>query len=683
MAVLGRRFSDKMEHVPIKKRKYNFRSPSPPPQTPSRSKASQHASGGRRVHMSSPDSALCPPGFEGKVSINGKLDFREDFSGIEILAEAACSGNFDFTITKPVEESDCRDNGSTILKEETRVSLETTNISKKDTVIEDRVAEVPSIQETTYTEEQKSPHVEDNKILETSASSCNGRLHWDLNVEMDDWQQPSDPRDVIIDSVEGSSKDNSETLNVQKSDETGCDAREADVRSDDMVNKLVSSESHSCSSTQEITPEAGSGLVQLHDECRKKEEAGIELSAQIVSSEVGSTDVPSQNNTAMARDALVSIPEGEKQSDLIEEKVVCVENVQVEEHDVASPFVPVSDEVITHEANCSTLKIDGKDPSRLSEVQNDTSEPQEVQNIKNCQPSSSIPLPMETSCAVEEACVSHGSRKCDDECTSTVPLEEAPEGASSEERDSRGDEAVPFNLPLEEAEDNIKSSGDRHLPADEAVPSPHEMDTSVHVSEEGVQTSSGSPNATMDAIAKFTPQEDYNDYAPSLGEIDHEEPDDKICVSDIADHHKGGTICMENSRELQAGYDSQFEDGELRETGVVHCWDDNEGDCPEIDQVDYESECDGDRMSISETEGSENKMRFENGSGQGCDVGVAEKIVECDIGDANRDHITSLKMRHPMKDTVDSPKSRDFSSKVVGSRDSKGSLSSETVQRSG
>ncbi|KAF8097573.1 hypothetical protein N665_0285s0005 [Sinapis alba] len=60
----------------------------------------------------------------------------------------------------------------------------------------------------------------------------------------------------------------------------------------------------------------------------------------------------------------------------------------------------------------------------------------------------------------------------------------------------------------------------------------------------------------------------------------------------------------QNGKECQSGYDSQFEDGELREP---YPWEENEGDSGDVEQVDYGSEPENERF-YSLAECNENKL---------------------------------------------------------------------------
>ncbi|KAJ4880383.1 dentin sialophosphoprotein-related [Raphanus sativus] len=61
---------------------------------------------------------------------------------------------------------------------------------------------------------------------------------------------------------------------------------------------------------------------------------------------------------------------------------------------------------------------------------------------------------------------------------------------------------------------------------------------------------------------------------------------------------------VRNGKECQSGYDSQFEDGELREP---YPWEENEGDSEDVEQVDYGSEPEKERL-YSLGESNENKL---------------------------------------------------------------------------
>ncbi|KAJ0250999.1 Dentin sialophosphoprotein-like protein [Hirschfeldia incana] len=73
--------------------------------------------------------------------------------------------------------------------------------------------------------------------------------------------------------------------------------------------------------------------------------------------------------------------------------------------------------------------------------------------------------------------------------------------------------------------------------------------------------------------------------------------------SPLSPGHKA-EASTQNGKEFQSGYDSQFEDGELREP---YPWEENEGDSGDVEQVDYGSEPENERF-YSLAECNENKQ---------------------------------------------------------------------------
>uniref|UniRef100_A0A2P2MK68 Uncharacterized protein n=1 Tax=Rhizophora mucronata TaxID=61149 RepID=A0A2P2MK68_RHIMU len=123
---------------------------------------------------------------------------------------------------------------------------------------------------------------------------------------------------------------------------------------------------------------------------------------------------------------------------------------------------------------------------------------------------------------------------------------------------------------------------------------------------------------------------------------------------------------QKNNVELQVGYDSQFEDGELREYESLYYWGENEGKDKDVKHVDYGSECQ--EETLCSFGGKE--IRVERPSSPGSD-NASRKIESCGAGDAVRDDSVSPKTR-----TSDLTTGKDFSSVVAGSRASDGELRS-------
>lgn len=662
---IGQRFSGKIEHVPIKKRKFNFRSPSPPPRTPSRNEvqcASGPGSGPNSnenrlllvVNASSEDVVS-----HGVVdvrksdSVNDERGYREDFSGIEMLAAAACSDSFDADVHHPeekpeVEEFLQEENHSAMLVEETVASLKTANCSPGDMIVEDRI-EDSSFQDTISNFVQNSSTQKDNNTVEMSAPS---RLHWDLNVVMDAWEQPCDSvsagsqtKDIEGTPVLGSGK-----LHLLEGYESEKETKYAEHN--DMVDRVASPKLQertqassdlrglSCGSDRDENQlEASSHLDSNCYECG----ADPKASTQVVSLFTSIDNISCPNN--MASNTLPPNTEEKIEycvSGVQEDKPVCTENVHVEKYDVASTCVPAPDRVPC-EVDSNTLNEDGEDCAIASGLHNDKSAPQETESEENCGPPEPVFPMVEPASKAEEVGVNNLSSMCEGVVTSGESMKEVQ--------------------PL--VTESRKG----------------EIDSSLHVwSDKLVHMPSGIVPGTIDTGCGCITHDNCGANAPtnSSYKTDVEEPCDDFCESDTSQDDKVNIVCMENSGEFQDGYDSQFEDGELRDSNV-HCWEE-ENNCegPEIEQVDYESEGDGERCCIMEGEDTDNKRKLETVSSRGSDD-MTEKSEQCAVGDTLGDSLTSSeartlkavdgsKMKKHTADCEDESNGKDLTSRVAVSR---------------
>lgn len=671
VAVLGRRFSDEIEHVPIKKRKFNFRSssPSPPlPRTPSYIEVVEHASGqgacstsnGKRLLMAA-SSEPSHGGVDEKISgsLKEKLGYREDFSGIEILAAAACGNSFDADVDRPEEkpavEGSVQDNGSTMLMGEAVALMEAADCPSRDT----DGTEDSSVQDTSAAFVQNSSSEKEDKTLERSVPS---RLHWDLNVVMDAWEEPCDGV-----SVGSQTKDVEGALVVGNAEHRilkGC-GTETKILKHDKISTEVCEKTHlfpdlrglaKGSDGEDNQMEASSGLDRGLNEC----DADPKDSTQVLSINSHTASVACPNDVASNS----SLPRYLEEktvccaSSVEEEKNVPAETAPVYECNVAFPQVSALDRV-TCESERTTLNENGEDSGRASCLPNDVHTDKEMISVGNCEQAD--PVMVEPASKVEEVGVDHPSPKYEYVASSESAKEVVPVVAE----EAKGETA------------------------------------SLHVESEGlIHTSSGIVTATLDTGYGLANEESGGN-APSNSscKINFEESCDDICVSDTSHDDKVQTVLMESFRELQDGYDSQFEDGELRDTDA-HCWEENNCEVEEIDQVDYESECDGERLCIFEAEDIDNKRKFESGSSLGSGE-VTEKSEQGAVGDAFGDSLMSSEARISeaahgnkiKKDAADCEESsgKDFACTMVGARASRRdllsrsqvSLSSNVLQRCG
>lgn len=228
VAVLGRRFAEKIVDVPFKKRRYSISPPSPPPrtllpdlngsfflpqpQTPQHAVESEHIvdikpSGAGR-HLSEGfnyssekwvfDKSVAPK-FEDQVDevpygkkyelLKAGYASVDDFSGIELLAAAACRSRIDSDVKleetcalKAFAKAEAVDSpNTTIPLLESMASSVTNHFTGTKLVNEDDMGE-SSGDRTTIAAVSKN---ENDSVVRN-------RAHWDLNTVMEAWEEPDD-----------------------------------------------------------------------------------------------------------------------------------------------------------------------------------------------------------------------------------------------------------------------------------------------------------------------------------------------------------------------------------------------------------------------------------------------------------------------------------------------------------
>ncbi|XVE64263.1 hypothetical protein DITRI_Ditri07aG0087000 [Diplodiscus trichospermus] len=763
--VLGRRFSEKVEHVPIKKRRFVFRSPSPPsPLTPS---PHIEAYGQHIDFQTSPEI----------------INDAEDFSGIEILAAAACSDSIgdDFTEKNEgnplVEESTkerVESSASAIPLGETSASMETACCSPKESVIEGK-SEGSSFQVNSFAVLDESHGDKENTTAERSTPLPDDRLLWDLNLSMDAWacdggnvasqkdavdnisltsevlqtkpseggnvdsqndavdnisvtsevqSKPSDGGNVAsqkdavdiisvtrevqqskpsargnVDSRKDAVDNISVTSNVlqtKPSDGGNVDSLKDAVGGisvtskellpkepqdiNDTMNKVVSSDVDGGNNmtadfrTIPVGADDTSGAKQESEGCSGSNEnktKHFSLPVVDVETSLMSTSVGTNAIMAVNMDQCLShspFPGSDKSTWVSEEgrethnvklnmvgcifeadvgKTVSVETVQVEESDVASPCVPVLGIVANDIQNPSTNKHNkDRDRDYGLDVKIFAQDLDNSQALESCE--------VEHANGADEMDICHFSPKSEDMSISddyVIEAMELTDGASSAyiaQVDSithAGSEV----LLQKSTRNSIATSG-----ADEF---------STH------KASGTYVNGPISGLSKA-----------NLNNPPKESPDSVVSEAKVL------TIGIGNHSELQAGYDSQFEDGELRESDV-QCWE-------EAEQVDYDSEFEDERSFGLESESGEQKVKVERGSSPD----VSGNFKYCEAGKPLRDNSVSLTIgtvevhdgETKQSYCLDGSDVRDHNFRVDFSKVSKrefhscveGSLSADVVQRS-
>ncbi|KAA8522436.1 hypothetical protein F0562_013203 [Nyssa sinensis] len=116
-----------------------------------------------------------------------------------------------------------------------------------------------------------------------------------------------------------------------------------------------------------------------------------------------------------------------------------------------------------------------------------------------------------------------------------------------------------------------------------------ETDTQVHA-EEPATTSSGKSMALLGPASVLSSHDAHRSYSDdvvhSSGRVALEEPLEDGYDSDVSQGDHGPVVGIEKASDHQVDYDSQYEDGELRESSV-HTLDEYDGEDGETECVDY------------------------------------------------------------------------------------------------
>ncbi|XP_074282244.1 uncharacterized protein LOC141606814 [Silene latifolia] len=234
-----------MEHVPIKKRRFFLRSPSPTPQSPKHCEESQkldsgmcsleqqtHVKGNTEQEAALNDfsGSLCKKRvMDGDVqnaasSFNGVPISNEDLTGTAIVATAACSGGLDGTVVdvdrtklgdlRKSNDNETLDSMANVTEDESNTTIddglsqimELSGSEPNELIVSEarkvktiECCELPGTANNVALPAENIPLDSPNKAVEitgntteTSDAPRNYRLHWDLNTIMNDWDHAVD-----------------------------------------------------------------------------------------------------------------------------------------------------------------------------------------------------------------------------------------------------------------------------------------------------------------------------------------------------------------------------------------------------------------------------------------------------------------------------------------------------------
>uniref|UniRef100_A0A2P2MK75 RNA polymerase sigma factor sigA n=2 Tax=Rhizophora mucronata TaxID=61149 RepID=A0A2P2MK75_RHIMU len=627
VAVLGHHFSEEIEHVPIKKRRIITQPPAIASQFQSSCfEVTEPSSSGKRRHKGTDPSKITK--FTGRMSgVNDSTcDYAEDFSGIEILAAVACNNSL-FNHVDNDEESSPREEStqagvgsstSAVPAEETIASSnDPANVGKFE-------ASVP--EDSSVVIFHKSPTTKDTRNVEVTTSLQDERLLWDLNA-------------VPGDNLSADSQVDAQHIICAGEMSQDIGSNEAPAGPNDSSKNpqdgLVPLETHAkgpsstdlkglpCSPYRSSVHQVEEDYV-LHSNCNKfvmltsgvaREPLMCDVADMKASHEIVDTDDCSRagicmKNEGTSASGLTVNQNTEVYSSVTQvEKISSIKGPQIEGCHAPLSHLPELERASSEIGNTSLNEV-GEESRRTPGLLEDQKSFQSMTRQED----------------------ESGDRHCS---------QNNGDVSASSESGVEGQHGVTVEVKKEA--NGISGTNTAGVESPEATGS-----------EELVQKSYVDSTATHEQACKGHD----NRLIGSLDKVVTEDPSDESYGSDVYQSDKVEISVTKNSVELQAGYDSQFEDGELRESDTQYCWDENEEE--EIEHVDYGSECD--EKAPCSFGGEE--MRVERGSSPGSDS-ACKKAESCGTGDAARDNSVSPKTRVLRVTT-----GKDFPPVVAGSRES-------------
>ncbi|KAK6935420.1 hypothetical protein RJ641_035575 [Dillenia turbinata] len=718
VTLLGCRFSEKAEHVPIKKRRFLFRSPSPPRRTlpPRREDAARLLTGKRSSrHMDSVMSCKhvalgasasasavdmgqivdmdSDVGRKDLLGINRRLGDGEDFSGISILAAAACSSSMEEDVGCVEEGHKLGDSFSNSGPHEVLTNDESCSLSKalpKGDFVNSAetsnqgtsscVSTIPGEELVTSGVNNSRGILPQNDMdLQDSAvvvsPVCLGerdgraarrdelslrdeRLHWDLNTEMDAWEHPFsgyvDSEKNVADGttagakiVQGDDKkergEGHETL--KESGDTICD-----------TENLQLSVGMRTLETQEFEE----GKFEAHG-CSNNDAS---LGAAICDS----ADNPVEPSTSVAADKdavnmdVITVSSGTPEA--------CSSDQNAGKGSFSSSSGDFLAETCIDNGNCGTTLI--KDADKCVVAQLEETEKQDA--------SLQLKAFSEVTCVTENLQIKDDTliQVGDGKGFSTIFTECHNGNASGTEmvleEDNRSSSPAPTDAVIEHLilnSDGTQIQQSPPLCKDQPAPGPLVVDESTIVLDKVIEDPGVSVQET-DAEAAADMHDDSVEPIEKPNENDTKLLDapcehssqDALKYTDINDsdrvdlrgpfednHSLGvsqdGASVLAGSKEMteiQDGYDSPYEDGEVRES-IHHTWDYYDVEDGEAEQVDYGSD-NKELYGFDASIGHFSRVVKEHPKQQSVDI----KDVDSEADNFVKSSQTYLRVQLPLKD---------------------------------
>ncbi|GFZ01353.1 hypothetical protein Acr_14g0009880 [Actinidia rufa] len=628
VTVLGCRFSQKEEHVPIKKRRFLFSTQSPPPGNPA-PLPEETETIAKRLHPLGQELPLnlqveCQhPTSDGAsadlgqivdnnaiiqrmklVKVNEQRDENEDFSGISILAAAACSNSLGYIDegsgvdesfgrgSSPQEQMNIESKvnlvnsaeistegtGSCISPspgEECPPAFKTDNSSPKEMAFE--YTKDGTLQESVAAGSLRNR--DDAKVGALESSARDERLHWDLNIVMDEWDRPLDCQHVnssanVADDItecndaakhndenktlkghefqiapEGADYDPAKPLSSGEFRILALETKEANIEEDKLV-ACIDSSSKICFQGKVLSSEIDNARDVVVGPDKDTEFPSLNL-GQLTSAPIFEENCDAASANADSMKSLEECTVDPQPSETV------FFSSQVEKQSVTFPDVTLSNKAILDFGNA--LNDNWVEAQRSSELLCDGDD---VKN-KACVGIAQGPIDDVRESGDER----DSSRSCH---ANSVP--------HTSDASLGGQPMAPVDPMVQHCEqflvhDVAETDSKYYIDGEESTVMSSEKSMLLLEPRSGLETCESYHDDVGHCHGKFAPDDPFKDgYDTDGSQGDH-----------------GIVVRIEKSPDLQVGYDSQYEDGELRESSA-HAWQEYDGDDEEIEHVDYGSD---------------------------------------------------------------------------------------------
>ncbi|KAK1261697.1 hypothetical protein QJS04_geneDACA000897 [Acorus gramineus] len=605
VSILGRRFSNMIESVPIKKRRFFFpySSESEPPLMLFSSSPPRESNANSNVECQASSSSswknlkTCPLEDNQLENTNKKLGDDADFSGISILAAAACNSSIGL-----LEEAVSSRLNDVPLEKHLISSVGISNNKFDDSSlggISDQALNNDKLvgRKMDSGSVCDAPNKEDESVRRSETSSRDDRLHWDLNTTMESWENPYDDSFVkSLSLAEGCSVGGVETVGLK------------DLKCHGVQMKPVNTECVVQTKAEVLSSSPKGDHGSLLPKASEKSEYSFDQGTQIMQKECTSVSVSFDqiSNLGLAHSetpdhVMVSTKENpslhhpENPAICLETGSCLVELPVAHEEGLAfvSPSSVKEEASPVHPINNSLVVETACDKSHL--VFNDANDPTTVYEPRS--------IASETACEENEVALSSGDvhpRNLAHAVTLKIVEIEDVTGHALDQKKEVDEKVCLLGTQDETAIADMKIQGNKCSKLDDvnmsaAVNGETGIPLCVDIKDAMCNSASKTPEMVdMKTLAGASSSHEAckssaDDHVISSGEVALGDPSYGEYDSDASQNDPDQVNGIEEVGRLQlADDDYQYEDGEFRES-LLHTWED---DCEEgeAEPVDYGSD---------------------------------------------------------------------------------------------